>query len=148
MRRDEAAALRRAPFVATEFFCLRCPVHIERLTKEELRILTAASAFLEEQTMSEAVSLVQRTFTQVLMTDPEKGDAAVLLEDHMDGSGEVQGNSILLGITSWPDLTDGGMIRDRKADGVRTQLFLSVAEQLEEILSRALAADVRVTADL
>lgn len=131
-----------------QFFCLRCPVHIERLTKEELRILTAASAFLEEQTMSEAVSLVQRTFTQVLMTDPEKGDAAVLLEDRMDGSGEVQGNSILLGITSWPDLTDGGMIRDRKADGVRTQLFLSVAEQLEEILSRALAADVRVTADL
>ena len=131
-----------------QFFCLRCPVHIERLTKEELRILTAASAFLAEQTMSEAVSLVQRSFTQVLMTDPEKGDAAVLLEDRMDGSGEVQGNSILLGITSWPDLTDGGMIRDRKADGVRTQLFLSVAEQLEEILSRALAADVRVTADL
>ena len=24
-----------------QFFCLRCPVHIERLTKEELRVLTA-----------------------------------------------------------------------------------------------------------
>lgn len=126
------------------FFYLHCPAHIERLTKEELRILTAASAFLEEQTMSEAVSLVRRTLVQVLMADPEKGEAKILLENRMDGSGEAQGNSILLGLASYPDLTEAGMIRDRKADEARTRLFVSCAEQLREILSRALAADVRI----
>ena len=62
----------------------------------------------------------------------------------MDGSGEAQGNSILLGLASYPDLTEAGMIRDRKADEARTRLFVSCAEQLREILSRALAADVRI----
>lgn len=131
-----------------KYLYIRSYVHVERLSLEELEILTALDDTCGEKEILKAVNLVENTWRKVLELNYEFPERMVEEYPSIDGSGRYKGDTVLLGLSSAAEYDEKGNFIDRDREDGRRKMILSVAKQLEQIASRTLQANVRVVVEL
>lgn len=132
-----------------DYLYLRSFVHIERLTPEQIDLLERlARKQGGEQTLKDAVQMMEQTYKQVLAVNSENPKQQFEIFPSVYGEGIVKGEAILIGLKSMADYDGAGMIKDEDEDQRRVNTFYSVSKQLETILSKMLKTEVVVITEI
>lgn len=132
-------------YMGLELFYLRSFAHIERLESGELAVFQhLLEVSNDENILNTAAGIVSNTFIRVFSTLPGYPNRKFEVFPTVDGSGIVGGEDILLVLCSDPAYDEEGYLTDWDKDTKRIMECSSVAQQLENICSRALQCTVRV----
>lgn len=142
---EEMDFFQKYDMLGLRFIYLRSWVHVERLSKDECEVLLQCLQVPDNSDVfRNALNIVEKTYSRVLMVNPEKKNEWFEIFPSIRGEGRVHGENIVFAIKTTPQFNEQGMFVDLKSEQKKSTELNSISRQLEPILSKALGVKVIV----